>query len=96
MIQTKLTPKQLMDDGMMPHAAQAFVELQKAGCPVKEWHSDERGHFWIDAEETAAGDWLDYWNMSLVGGSDRLNRILKKHGLYFEWYNAGYAHVYDI
>ena len=54
MIQTKLTPKQLMDDGMMPHAAQAFVELQKAGCPVKEWHSDERGHFWIDAEESGA------------------------------------------
>ena len=54
MIQTKLTPKQLMEDGMMPHAAQAFVELQKAGCPVKEWHSDERGHFWIDAEESGA------------------------------------------
>ena len=64
--------------------------------PVKEWHSDERGHFWIDAEESGAGDWLDYWSMSLIAGSDRLNRILAKHGLYFEWYNAGYAHVYDI
>ena len=52
--------------------------------------------YWIDAEESGAGDWLDYWSMSLIAGSDRLNRILEKHGLYFEWYNAGYAHVYDI
>lgn len=95
MKQETLTYKQLIEDGMMPHAAFAFTELQKAGCPVKEWHTDERGHFWIDAEESGAAEWLDYWSHSLMTGSDRLNSILEKHGLYFEWCNPGYAHVYN-
>lgn len=96
MIRTQISRKDLIEDGMAPQAADAFIELQKAGCPVKTWHNDERGYFWIDGEEVGAGDWLDYWNMSLIGGSDRLNRILEKHGLYFEWYNSAYAHVYAI
>jgi hypothetical protein len=87
---------ELIAEGMAPHAATAFLELQKAGCPAKIWDGDERGHFWLDAEQLGASEWLDYWSMSLIAGSDRLNRILEKHGLYFEWYNAGYAHVYDI
>jgi hypothetical protein len=81
---------------MNSKARKCFNELQKAGCPVKEWYTDERGHFWIDAEEPEAEEWLDYWRTSLCAGSDRLNRILKKHGLYFEWQNSAYAHVYDI
>ena len=44
------TKKELIEDGMAPHAATAFVELEKAGCPVKDWYTGERGHFWIDAE----------------------------------------------
>lgn len=95
MTESQILRTTLIEDGMAPHAADAFIELHEAGCPVKDWHNDERGHFWIDAEESAAGDWLDYWNTSLVAGSDRLNEILEKHGLYFEWYNSAYAHVYD-
>ncbi len=87
---------ELIAEGMATHAAAAFVELQKAGCPVKIWDGGDRGHFWIDAEQSGAGEWLDYWSNSLMAGSDKLNHILEKHGLYFEWYNAGYANVYDI
>ena len=81
---------------MNSKARKCFKELEKAGCPVKEWYTDERGHFWIDGEEEGATEWLDYWNMNRIAGSDRLNRILNKHGLYFEWQNSAYAHVYDI
>jgi hypothetical protein len=89
------TKSELIEEGMAQNAASAFVELQKAGCPVKTWDTGERGHFWIDAEESGAGEWLDYWSTALMAGSDKLNRILEKHGLYFEWYNSGYAHVYN-
>lgn len=90
------TKKELIEDGMAPHAATAFVELEKAGCPVKDWYTDERGHFWIDAEEPAAEGWLDYWSGELIAGSDKLNDILSKHGLYFEWQNSACAHVHNI
>lgn len=95
MIESEILRAELIEDGMAPHAADAFIELKEAGCPVKEWHNSERGHFWIDSEESSAGGWLDYWSTSLMAGSDRLNEILDKHGLYFEWYNSAYAHVYN-
>jgi hypothetical protein len=87
---------ELIAEGMAPHAATAFLELQKAGCPAKIWDGDERGHFWLDAEESGASEWLDYWSMTTIAGSEKLNQILEKHGLYFEWCNSVYAHVYDI
>jgi hypothetical protein len=34
--------------------------------------------------------------MTTIAGSEKLNQILEKHGLYFEWCNSAYAHVYDI
>jgi hypothetical protein len=34
--------------------------------------------------------------MTTIAGSEKLNEILEKHGLYFEWCNPGYAHVYSI
>lgn len=88
--------RELKQDGMHPQAVDAFMELQKAGCPVKTWNGEDRGHFWIDAEESSASTWLDYWSTSLIAGSDRLNRILEKHGLYFEWQNSAVACVYYI
>ena len=78
---------------MSAKARKAFNELQKLGCPVKEWYSDERGEFWIDAEESGAEKWLDYWSMKLCAGSDRLNDILRKHDMWWEWQNSAYAHV---
>jgi len=79
---------------MKRHAKKAFTELKNLGCPVKEWHDDSRGHFWIDAEEPEANEWLDYWNDDF-SGSEKLVEILEKNDLYFEWENSAIANVYD-
>ena len=84
---------------MTPESIKAFIQLKKLGCPVKIWHQndreyqDYRGYFWIHAEEYEASDWLDYWNM--FEGSDKLQKILDKNGLYFEWQNSAVACIYD-
>jgi hypothetical protein len=89
--------KELKEDyGMPAHAIKAFLALQSAGCPVKTWDHGDRGHFWIDAEEPEASDWLEYWSMELMSGSKKLNKILNDNNLYFEWANPGYASVYNI
>lgn len=91
------TKEELVEEyGMSISAAVAFLALQEAGCPVKTWEGLDRGHFWIDAEEPESEDWLNYWSMNLMTGSDRLNEILEEAGLYFEWHNSAYACVYDI
>lgn len=79
---------------MKANARKAFNKLKKLGCPVREWHSNDRGHFWIDAESDNNDGWLDYW--SNYQGSDQLNEILNSNNLYWEWYNPGYGCVYDI
>jgi hypothetical protein len=81
---------------MKRHARKAFNQLKKLGCPVKEWHDDSRGHFWIDGEEPGADEWLDYWSMDLMMGSDLLNTVLGEHGLYWSWENSVSGHIYDI
>jgi hypothetical protein len=81
---------------MKSNARKAFNELKKLGCPVKEWHNSERGHFWIDGEEEDAGEWLDYWSMGLMMGSDLLNEVLEENGLYWEWENSAVGCVHDI
>jgi hypothetical protein len=88
--------EELIEDGMAKHAIEAFIELQKAGCPVRTWYYDDRGHFWLDAECESADEWLDYWNMDLMCGSEKLNSILEKHGLYWEWQNSAVGCVHDI
>ena len=79
---------------MQKRARKAFNALKKMGCPVKEWDGNDRGHFWINAEEENAGEWLDYYN--LFEGSKKLNEILNSNGLYFEWTNSAFGCVYDI
>jgi hypothetical protein len=79
---------------MKKEARAAFNKLKKLGCPVRESHHD-RGHFWIDAESPDAYEWLDYWSPELWAGSDKLNKILLDHGLYWEWHNSAYGCVYD-
>lgn len=79
---------------MNSNAEKAFKELEKLGCPVKEWYDDSRGHFWIDGEECGAEVWLDYWG-GLMCGSDKLNEVLDKYDLFFEWENSVVACVYD-
>lgn len=80
---------------MTKNARKCYNELKKLGCPVKEWHNDSRGHFWIDAEEPSADVWLDYWSSSLNFGSKLLNDTLDKHGLYWQWCNSAYGNVYN-
>jgi hypothetical protein len=79
---------------MKREARKIFNQLKKLGCPVKEWHYDDRGYFWISAEEESSPEWLDYW--SNYEGSELLNEILNKNGFYWEWHNPGYGCVYDI
>ena len=82
---------------MKKEARAAFNKLKKLGCPVRESQPiyPDRGHFWIDAESPDAYEWLDYWSADLSFGSDKLNKILLDHGLYWEWYNSAYGCVYD-
>ena len=80
---------------MTRNARKAFNQLKKLGCPVKEWYNDDRGHFWLDAEEEGASEWLDYWG-KLPFGCDQLNDILNSNGLYWEWQNPGVGHVHDL
>ena len=78
----------------------AYSELVELGCPVKIWHQldreyqDYRGFFWLSAEEEGAEEWLDYW--SNYSGSDKLNEILKKANLWFEWQNSAVGCVYSV
>jgi len=77
----------------------AFLKLQSLNAPVKIWHDTNpnsqnyRGYFWISAEE-GKDEWLDYY--SNFWGSERLNDILNKAGLYWEWQNPAWGNVYDI
>jgi len=80
---------------MKRHAKKAFTELKNLGCPVKTWYDGERGHFWIDGEEEGAEEWLDYWGVNSFG-SKKLNDILQKNGLYWEWENSAVGCVHDI
>jgi len=83
---------------MKNHAKKAFNALRKMGIQVREADESkwaDRGHFWIDCEcgDTATTMALEYY--SNYEGSDELNKILDDNGLYFEWYNAAFACVYD-
>mgnify|MGYP000674079062 CR=1 FL=1 len=82
---------------MKSNARKAFNELKKLGCPVEDyWYDDSRGHFWINGEHEDAGEWLDYWSMELMMGSDQLNDILNSNGLYWEWENSAVGCVHDL
>lgn len=90
----KETKESLIEEGMEPQAIKAFLKLQNLDCPVKTWYQSDRGHFWIDAEQPGAEQFLEYWHNPT--GSDKLNNILNKHGFFFEWTNPGYACIYNI
>jgi hypothetical protein len=90
------TKADLVEIGMKPNAIEAFLELQKLGCPVRvNPYGEDRGHFWISAEEEGYSEWLDYYDHEMFWGCDVLNSILDKHDLYWEWYNPAYGNVYD-
>ena len=76
------------------HAQLAYAELEALGAPVKRSHYVNGAYFSIDAEQPEAQHFVDYW--SNYWGSKKLNKILDKHGLFFEWENPAWCNVYDI
>lgn len=90
------TREELVELEMKPNAIEAFLKLQYLGCPVRvPIYGDDRGHFWIDAEQYGSSEWLDYYSTDLFWGSEQLNSILEEHDLFWEWYNPAYGNVYD-
>jgi hypothetical protein len=89
------TKEELEELEMQPHAITAFLKLQSLGCPVRvPVRGDDRGHFWISAEEVESEGWLDYYSDTLFWGSEQLNTILDDNNLFWEWYNPAYGNVY--
>ena len=86
---------------MTTASIKAFIELKRLGCPIDIWYQnkrgyeDYRGYFWIKAEEYNAEEWLDYYDTEMYWGSEKLQKTLEKHGLYFEWQNSAVGCVYD-
>ena len=86
---------------MTTASIKAFIELKKLGCPVdiwyqnKEGYEDYRGYFWISGEEDSSEMWLDYYDTEMYWGSEKLQKTLEKHGLYFEWQNSAVGCVYN-
>ncbi len=77
----------------------AFDELVAIGAPVMM--NDWGGHFNISGESNYDGMvWADYYNeyelesLDCFGVAKSINKILKKHKLWCEWYNAGVLCVY--
>ena len=86
---------------MKRHARKAFTELKNKGVHVLDADLGWGGHFAIGAEchgDGSMGDrpdrLLDYYE-DYFGERTIIPAILQKHGLYFEWINAGVAGVYD-
>lgn len=76
----------------------AFSELKRRGVPVYR-HADDGGRFSISAEDEGSDEWANYYASGVPGWdcgvSDRLTKILNKHGLYAEWVNPGRLAVYE-
>jgi len=77
-----------------------YEELKKLGIAVqKNWgdehYHEDRGYFWIwcegVTEETDLH--LDYYNN--FWGSDELNGIMQKYGMWHEWYNPAYSNAWE-
>lgn len=81
-------------------ARKAFDELKNLGVPVVDIQEDG-SYFRISGEDNEDTVWADYYNEYRMSYSDdfgvheEINNILNKHGLYAEWYNPGYLHVYN-
>jgi len=86
---------------MKRHARSAFTELKKLGVHVLSPDLEWGGHFAISAEmygDGSVGDnpdlklryYEDYWGENTI-----IPKVLSKHGLYFEWINAGVVGIYN-
>ena len=82
----------------------AYEELKAIGAPVMHLGGGFGGDalFAISAEENYDYVWADYYAENEFPGmyegyefgvSPKINKILNKHGLFCEWYNAGVLDV---
>lgn len=78
---------------MKSNARKAFNALKKAGITVIDPDRGWGGHFAISGENADEGG-INYYS-DYFGEGGPVPGILSKHGLYFEWVNAGVAAVYD-
>lgn len=83
-------------------AQKAFTELKDLGVHVLGPEMGWTGHFAISAECHGDGSEGDKPELKLsfyedyFGGNTVIPGILLKHGLYFEWQNAGVATVHEV
>lgn len=88
---------------MKNNARKVYKVLEKEGLSLMVSNWSMYAHFEISVEEMPAcfSDikedapiyWADYYDW--YDGSDDLNNLLQKHGLYFEWINAAVIGIYD-
>ena len=88
---------------MERNARKAYTVLKKEGLTLMINNWSANAHFEISVEEMpdcfsnlpddASVYWADYYDW--YDGSDDLNNLLEKHGLYFEWINAAVIGIYD-
>jgi len=86
---------------MKRNARLAFNELKKQGVHVLDADRGWGGHFAISGEyhgDGSEGDnpdkFLNFYS-NHFGEETVIPAVLDKHGLYFEWCNAGVASVHD-
>ncbi len=88
---------------MKNNARKAYTVLEKEGLTLMINNWSANAHFEISVEEMpesfanlsddASVYWADYYDW--YDGSDDLNNLLQRHGLYFEWINAAVIGIYD-
>jgi len=93
---------------MQRNASNAYNVLKNAGLYLMKDNWTEGAHFeisledcthldrWIESEGKLPVYWADFYGEIFdMDGSQALNDLLDKNGLYFEWVNAGVIAVYD-
>jgi|DEB0MinimDraft_6_1074348.scaffolds.fasta_scaffold00087_35 hypothetical protein len=94
---------------MQRNAQAAYTVLKDAGLHLMKDNWTDGAHFEISLENTKHLDrwiasegklpvyWADFYGEIFdMDGSQALNDLLEKHGLYFEWVNAGVIAVYSV
>lgn len=75
----------------------AYTALKKIGAPVFT-NEDMNGNFGLSAENNVDRIWADYYRefgWPEEGVDAGVLKIMDKHGLYFEWQNAGALWAYE-
>ena len=84
----------------MKNANRAMKELARLGAPVVEIRKrrEHDPYFMVSGEDENSWEWVDYYgeyrgNYPWV--SERLEKVLIKYDLHYEWMNPGTIGVYE-